>query len=114
MSEKRKSPAVGDLLRTRKTLELTQEQLARALRVTTRTVQNWQHNFATRHLERKTRDLRELLKLLGEYVLAGKESAWLRTKLKGLGGQRPLDLLTEGKLRELIAEFRRLQEGQPV
>jgi transcriptional regulator with XRE-family HTH domain len=112
MIGKKQSPA-SDLARARKTLELSQEQLARALQVTPRTIQNWERR-ATGDMERKTRDLGELLKLIGEYVRPGKESAWLRTKLDAFGGKRPLDLLVKGRVRELIVEFRRLQEGQPV
>jgi len=29
-------------------------------------------------------------------------------------GQRPLDLLKEGKARDIIVEFRRLQAGEPA
>jgi DNA-binding XRE family transcriptional regulator len=113
MSVKKQSRA-SDLARARKTLELRQEQLARVLQVTPRTIQNWERNVAIGEGERKMRDLRELLALLGNYVRPGKESAWLRTKLEAFGGKRPLDLLMEGRVRELIGEFRRLQEGQPV
>ena len=110
----KRSFSAGEVLRARKTLELTQEQLARALQVTTRTIQNWERNIATSQLDCKARDLRELLELLGEYVLPGKEADWLRTKHEAFAGQQPLDLLIAGKLRDLIVEFRRLQEGQPV
>jgi transcriptional regulator with XRE-family HTH domain len=112
MNEKKQSRA-SDLVRAREVLELTREELARALQVAPRTIQNWERR-ATGDMERKTRDLRELLELLGNYVRPGKESAWLRTKLEAFGDKRPLDLLVEGRVRELIAEFRRLQEGQPV
>jgi DNA-binding XRE family transcriptional regulator len=103
-----------ELLRVRKKLDVTQEQLARAIHVNSRTIQNWERNVATSQAERKTRDLRELMALLEDYVLPGKEPVWMRTNLDALGGKSPLDLLVDGKMRDLIVEFRRLQEGQPV
>ena len=54
----------------------------------------------------------ELALLIDDYVDPGKESEWLRTPLAIFRGRRPLDLLREGKLRDLIVEFRRLQEEQ--
>jgi DNA-binding transcriptional regulator YiaG len=110
----RRSFSGTDLSGLRKRFGLTQEQLAAAVNVTTRTVQNWERDVATTQMERKTRDLRELSDLLRDYVIRDKESEWLRSEQKALRGKRPLDLLLEGKIRDLIVEFRRLQEGQPV
>jgi DNA-binding transcriptional regulator YiaG len=44
-----------DLLEARKRLGLTQEQMASALNVTARTLQNWEQNIGTSQMERKTR-----------------------------------------------------------
>jgi transcriptional regulator with XRE-family HTH domain len=105
----------GDsLTRVRKRLGLTQQEMAHALHVTPRTIQNWERNVATGQIKRKTHDLRELLELVDDYVVPGKEPEWLKTSLEALGGKKPFDLIVEGKLRDLIVEFRRLQEGQPV
>lgn len=102
------------LLQLRKKLDVTQDQLATALNISRRTVQNWEQNNSTSQMKRKTRDLWELAELIDHYVVSGKESEWLRTKLKAFQGRRPLDLLLEGKIRDLIIEFRRLQQGEPV
>jgi DNA-binding transcriptional regulator YiaG len=107
-------PSATDLARLRRKLGLTQEQLAAALHITTRTLQNWERDVTTSQLQRKTRDLWELAELIDDYVIDGKESEWLRTPLPAFRDRRPLDLLRDGKIRDLIVEFRRLQEGQPV
>ena len=103
-----------DLLDARKRLGLTQEQMAFALNVTTRTLQNWERNIGTSQMERKTKDLWELLELMDDYVVAREEKRWLATPNSAFKNKRPLDLIVEGKIRDLIVEFQRLREGQPL
>jgi DNA-binding transcriptional regulator YiaG len=103
-----------DLLDARKRLALTQEQMASALNVTTRTLQNWERNIGTSQMERKTRDLWELLELMDDYVVAREEKAWLSTPNSAFRNKRPIELIIEGKIRDLIVEFQRLREGQPL
>ena len=103
-----------DVAATRKRLGLTQEQMAQALNITTRTLQNWEKNLGTSQLLRKTRDLREVLELMDDYVVSSKEEEWLNSPLPALRGRRPIELIAEGKLRDLIVEFQRMREGQPV
>jgi DNA-binding transcriptional regulator YiaG len=103
-----------DLLDARKRLGLTQEQMASALNVTTRTLQNWERNIGTSQMERKTRDLWELLELMDDYVVAREETHWLSTPNSAFKNKTPIELMIEGKVRDLIVEFQRLREGQPV
>jgi DNA-binding transcriptional regulator YiaG len=103
-----------DIADVRKRLGLTQEQMASSLNVTTRTLQNWEKNVGTSQMKRKTRDLRELLELMDDYVVASEEKSWLETPLLALRNRKPIDLIREGKLRDLIVEFHRMREGQPV
>jgi DNA-binding XRE family transcriptional regulator len=103
-----------DILKARKRLRLTQDQMAASVNVTTRTLQNWEKGVGTSQLKRKARDLRELLALMDDYVVASKEKEWLDTPLAALRNRRPIDLIQEGKLRDLIVEFQRMREGQPV
>lgn len=104
----------SDLADARKRLGLTQEQMASALNVTARTLQNWERNIGTSQMERRTRDLWELLELLDDYVVAREEKNWLNTPNPAFKNRRPSGLIIEGKLRDLIVEFQRLREGQPL
>ena len=103
-----------DLTAARKRLGLTQDQMAKALNVAPRTIQNWESGVGTSQMAKKTQDLKELLKLMDEFVIAPKEQEWLQTPLPAIRRQTPVQAIIEGKVRDLIVEFLRLGEGQPV
>jgi DNA-binding transcriptional regulator YiaG len=103
-----------DLFDVRKRLGLTQDEMASALNVTTRTLQNWERNIGTSQMERKSRDLWELIDLMDDYVVAREENDWLNTANPTFKNKKPIEVIVEGKLRDLIVEFQRLREGQPL
>lgn len=103
-----------ELLDARHRLGLSQEQLASALNVTARTLQNWEAGKGTSQMHKRTRDLRELLSRMDDYVVAPKEKEWLSSPLEVFAGQTPQKLISEGRIRDLVVEFDRLREGQPV
>ena len=98
----------------RKRLGLTQEQFAQSLHVAPRTVQNWESGFGTSQMPKKTKDIRQLLSLMDEYVLAPHEQEWLKTPLPAVQNLTPLQAIQQGRTRDLVVEFLRLAEGQPI
>ena len=102
------------LLEARQRLGLSQKQLARALNVTARTLQNWESSKGISQMSKRTRDLRELLSRMDDYVVASMEKEWLLSPLEAFAGSSPQKLITEGRMRDLVIEFDRLREGQPV
>jgi transcriptional regulator with XRE-family HTH domain len=102
-----------DIVGARKRLGLTQEDMASALGIAPRTLQNWERGVGLSQMGKKVRDLSELLSMMDEFVIAPKEAEWLKTPLEAFRNRTPIDLIKEGKLRDLIVEFHRLREGQP-
>jgi transcriptional regulator with XRE-family HTH domain len=102
------------LVGARQRLGLSQAQLASALNVTVRTLQNWEAGKGTSLMTKKTGDLRDLLSRMDDYVVAPKEKEWLSSSLKAFDGRTPQQLITEGRMRDIVIEFDRLREGQPV
>jgi len=102
------------LFEARQRLGLSQGQLARALNVTARTLQNWEAGKGTSQMAKRTRDLRELLSRMDDYVVAPTEKEWLSTPLEAFARRSPRQLITEGRIRDLVIEFDRMRERQPV
>jgi DNA-binding transcriptional regulator YiaG len=98
--------------RFRKHLGLTQVDVASSLGVTPRTVQNWERRAA--FPSRRFRDLKELQDLVAKYIEENKISAWMDSSNEAFQNQTPRQLIREGKTRDLILEFRRLQSGEPL
>jgi transcriptional regulator with XRE-family HTH domain len=103
-----------DLLGVRQRLGLSQAQLAAALNVTVRTLQNWEAGRGTSLMAKKTGDLRDLLSRMDDYVVAPKEKEWLSSPLKAFASRTPQQLIAKGRIRDIVIEFDRLSEGQPV
>lgn len=99
------------LLRER--FALTQTEMAHALGVSLRTVQNWEGNDqAVKGF--RLRDLEELQMVLHEVIADPDLPTWVRSDNETFHGRRPIDLIVEGKTRDILAEFRRLQAGDPI
>jgi len=92
---------------------LTQTEMAQALGVSLRTVQNWERNDRAIRGYR-LRDLEELQSVLHNVVAEPDRPAWLRSPNDAFRGRRPLDLVIAGKSRDILAEFRRFQAGDPI
>jgi transcriptional regulator with XRE-family HTH domain len=108
-----KKPAI-DVAAIREQLGLTQAQLATALKVNPRTVQNWEAGVGLSQLEKRAADIAEFTDIMNDYVRGEKQGEWLRSPNEAFGGQTPVELLLSGRVRDAIVEFRRLQAGQPM
>ena len=82
--------------------------------MTARTWQNWEAGKGTSQMAKRTRDLRELLSRMDDYVAAPTEKEWLSSPLGAFAGRSPRQLITEGRIRDLVIEFDKLREGQPL
>jgi DNA-binding XRE family transcriptional regulator len=96
----------------RKELYLTQVDVANALDVTTRTIQNWEKHGSG--AQRRMRDLRELYELASKYIGAHQIAAWMDSRNDAFQKRTPREMIREGKTRDLILEFQRLQTGEPL
>jgi DNA-binding transcriptional regulator YiaG len=103
----------GRTRRLRERFGLTQTELAHALGVSLRTVQNWERSGVAGS-PRQLRDLEELWTILKVSIKGSAIPAWLRSESDAFSGQRPAELLKEGKARDIIVEFQRLQAGEPA
>jgi DNA-binding transcriptional regulator YiaG len=99
------------LLRER--FALTQTEIAHAFGVSLRTVQNWERDDQAVKGHR-LRDLEELQNVLHDTIADADVPVWLRSENQIFFGRRPIDLIIEGKSRDILAEFRRLQAGDPI
>jgi DNA-binding XRE family transcriptional regulator len=96
----------------RQELDLTQLDLASALDVTTRTVQNWEKHG--NRSERRMRDFRELYEIVFKYIGPHQIAAWMDSPNDAFQKRTPREMIREGKTRDLILEFQRLQTGEPL
>ena len=90
---------------------LTQSELAATVGVTLRTAQNWEGGSAPRIAARKTKDLRELNEVIAGLMDADQIRDWLRAPLPAHQNQTALDLMTSGRIRDLIVSLSRALEG---
>jgi DNA-binding transcriptional regulator YiaG len=99
--------------RLRENFGLTQTELAHAVGVSLRTIQYWESSGEPSRA-RDVRDLEELWSVLKDSIKGADIPIWLRSANQAFNGLRPIDLLKDGKARDIVVEFRRMQSGEPV
>jgi DNA-binding XRE family transcriptional regulator len=94
-------------------LGFTQTEMGRSLGVSLRTIQNWEKeaNAGRGHL---LRDMQELMATLSDVLPESDIPVWLRSENNSFGGKRPIEVILDGRTRDIINEFRRLQAGEPI
>lgn len=103
-----------DVGAVRSAFGLTQGQLASAIGVSERTVQNWEAGRVSPQAERRIRDLVELKETLDRYMAADAQQRWLISPNDAFAGDAPKDWIIEGRARDVLWEFRRMQVGEPA
>jgi transcriptional regulator with XRE-family HTH domain len=98
----------------RRSLGLTQAQMAKAAEVTTRTIQNWERDRQSISVSRAIKDLAELYEILLDHVLEDKIAEWLNSENENLGNRKPIQLLQEGQTRDLLWQLRSVATGEPA
>ena len=91
----------------------TQSELAAAVGAAERTVQNWASGQTKPRGEAATRvlDLVHLVKELGEVYTDEGIQIWLKSRNRNLGHRRPLELLAEERIEEVLDEVQRVVGG---
>ena len=89
---------------------ITQHELGKAVGASVRSVQTWASGAATPKGVRTQRllDVQFIVEELGSVYTEEGVEIWLRSRNRNLHGQRPIDLLTEGRIDEVVEEAQRL------
>jgi len=92
---------------------ITQQQLAKAVGASVRTVQNWSQGSATPRGTRVHRllDIKHIVELLRDTYTDEGIEIWLNSRNRNLDHQRPVDLLQQGRAEDVLAEVERLTGG---
>ncbi len=91
---------------------ITQTELAAAVGTSPRTVQNWTRGVAPRG--KTALRLLDVQHLVGELRDVYNDEAiqiWLRSRNRNLDGRRPIDLLSEDRIDDVLAEVQNIVRG---
>jgi DNA-binding transcriptional regulator YiaG len=92
---------------------ITQSELAKAVGAGARSVQNWASgaNAPRGRSAEKLLDLHSIVDLLSDSYTREGIDIWLHSRNRNLDMQRPIDLLVEGKLDEVLDEAKWVAGG---
>lgn len=92
---------------------ITQTELASAVGASVRTVQNWTRGGTTPRGATANRliDVQHLVNELREVYTDEGIQIWLRSRNRNLGGRRPIDLLADDRVDEVLDEVQRVIGG---
>lgn len=87
--------------------------IARAIRITPRSVARWQNTGAAprRRAEERLLELKAVVDALGKVLRPDPARLWLKAPNPRLGYEKPIDLVAEGRYRSVIAEILSMAEG---
>lgn len=101
------------VMRTVTGFGITQDEVSKAVGAAVRTVQTWASgdNKPTGVKARRLLDVQTIGLLLGDVYTNEGIGIWLHSRNRNLGLRRPIDLLTEGHIDEVLNEAETLAGG---
>ena len=92
---------------------LTSQELADLIGVNTRQVSNWAsgHNIPKGARRDRLLEIDYIVKLLRDVYTREGAEIWLHGRKRSLDGERPIDLMREGKFQTVVAAVERLRHG---
>lgn len=94
----RRAVAADQIVRALASVGFTQRQIANAAGATDRSVRNWAATGAIRATyNERIRELSEITLVLSETATPRGVTQWLSARNRGLGGERPIDLIAKGE-----------------
>src|SRR4051794_2306824 len=111
----RRAVAANDIVRALSRLGLTQRQIATAAGASDRSVRNWATTGAIRPTyDERIRELSEISLILAETATPRGVTQWLNARNRLLHGERPVDLIAQGKADQVRAAAESLVAGDYV
>ncbi|BBZ51691.1 hypothetical protein MHEI_34080 [Mycobacterium heidelbergense] len=92
---------------------ITQAELAKAVGAGARSVQNWAsgHNAPRGKAAERLLDIRTIVELLGDSYTDEGIDIWLHSRNRNLNMRRPIDLLTEGQVDQVLDQVKWVAGG---
>ncbi|HEY3736409.1 MAG TPA: hypothetical protein VGL26_03125 [Jatrophihabitans sp.] len=93
---------------------VTQAEVGSVAGVTDRAVRGWAHSMVRPDRYDRLAQLRDLVVLLSDSLSARGVGQWLHARNRMLGGQRPIDVLAEGRFADAQAAAQAFVDGSYV
>ncbi len=106
---------VKDVVEALSEFKLSQADLATATGASERSVRNWKKTSAIRpEYEERLRGVQEVGLILEESLTPRGVGQWLRARNRMLQGKRPLDMISKGKVDQVIKAAQAFVDGAYV
>src|SRR5262249_30602476 len=93
---------------------LTQSQAAYAIGVSEGTGQNWEGAPGAPQTETRRRELADMQTQFDRSIATNALQQWLISPNESFAGDAPRDWIVEGRARDVLWEFHRMQVGEPA
>ncbi len=104
----------GEIVRALKHYGVSQAEVGAIAGVTDRAVRNWANNGIRPERYDRLSELRNIALLLSDSLTPRGTGQWLHARNRLLGGERPLELLTQGRSEEVRRAAQAFVDGSYV